>query len=343
MATRVRNGRVDPNPTKGVASGEAEADPWRTVGGLAVKDVSEVSRESCSFAVFCDTGVGKTLLASTVLDWAGVRASPEVGHAMMYWIDCDGGLRVARSREAELTYSTVTTYAQLLAIVDDLAKRKGKYFSGIVLDTGSEAADLCMDVTLADQGKTEPDWLAWRDNSRKFTTEIIRPLRNVGRKYGIPVIFTYWLREDKAKDSGRVTRVGADLNPALSKFAMAAVDLSIYLEVLQDEETRCAHLSTTKRTAAKFRIDPRLEADKSIPPYMANPSLVPILETIVDGKPFPVAAHRLPEGTSPRFSQKLRAAAEAESLPPKLTREERIARRAARNAGDLQPTPLEVA
>lgn len=334
MATRVHNGRVDVRRKGPRDDIEAEGKPWERVGGLPTKAVTAVSRESCSFAIFCDTGVGKTHTASTVLDWPGIKVHPEVGHKMMYWIDCDGGLRVNRSREEEIRYATVLTYEQLKEQIADLAKTKGQYFSGIVLDTGSEAADLCMDVTLAEQGKTEPDWLAWRDNSRKFTTEIIRPLRNVGRKYGIPVIFTYWLREDKRKDSGTVIKVGADLNPALAKFAMAAVDLSMYLEVLQDEETRCAHLTATKRTASKLRIDPRIPADKTLPAYMAYPSLVPILETLVDGKPFPAERHQLPEGTYPRFSQRLRP--KEDETPRKLTREERLARRAARNSGDRE-------
>jgi hypothetical protein len=333
MATRVRNGRVDADrPRRESTPPDDGVKPWEKVGGLVTKPVRDVSRESCSFAIFCDTGVGKTLTASTVLDWAGIKVHPEVGHKMMYWIDCDGGLRVTRSWDEEIRYSTVTTYEQLLNQVDDLARTKGQYFSGIVLDTGSEAADLCMDVTLKDQGKTEPDWLSWRDNSRKFSTEIIRPLRNVGRKYGIPVIFTYWLREEKTKDTGRVTSVAPDLNPALIKFAMAAVDLGMFIEVLQDEETRCAHLFATKRTKSKLRTDPRIAADKTIPPFMINPSLVPLLETMVDGKPFPEERGVIPEGMMPRFSQRFRKA--AEEAPKKLTREERLARRAARNSGD---------
>jgi hypothetical protein len=268
-----------------------------------------------------------------MLDWAGIKVNPQVGHKLLYVIDCDGGLRVVRSWGEEIRYATVFTYQQLLEQVDDLAKTKGQYFSGIVLDTGSEAADLCMDVTLKDQGKTEPDWLAWRDNSRKFTTEVIRPLRNVGRKYGIPVVFTYWLREEKTKDTGRVTSVSPDLNPALQKFAMAAVDLSMFIEVLQDEETRCAHLFATKRTKSKLRSDPRIPADKTIPPFMTNPSLVPLLETMVDGKPFPVEQYAIPEGMTPRFSQRFRTKEEA---PKRLTREERLARRAARNSGDRE-------
>lgn len=332
MSARVRNGRVD------LPRRQAEPDegskPWERVGGLPTKAVSEVSRESCSFAIFCDTGVGKTFTASTVLDWANIKANPEVGHKMMYWIDCDGGLRPVRSWEEEIRYATVFSYEELKAQVDDLAKGKGKYFSGIVLDTGSEGADLAMEITLRDQGKTEPDWLSWRDNSRKFTVEIIRPLRNVGRKYGIPVIFTYWLREEKNKDTGRVTGVAPELNPALITRAMAAVDLSMYLEVLQDEETRCAHLFATKRTKAKLRSDPRIPADRTIPAFMANPSLVPLLETMVDGKPFPVEAYAIPDGMTPRFSQRFRKT--AEEAPKTLTREERLARRVARNSGDRE-------
>lgn len=276
------------------------------------------------------------MTASSVLDWTGIKVNPEVGHKMMYWIDCDGGLRVTRSRDEEIRYATVVDYAALLGQVDDLARTKGQYFSGIVLDTGSEAADLCMDVTLKDQGKSEPDWLSWRDNSRKFTTEIIRPLRNVGRKYGIPVIFTYWLREEKTKDTGRVTGVSPDLNPALQKFAMAAVDLSMFIEVLQDEETRCAHLFATKRTKSKLRSDPRIPADKTIPPFMINPSLVPLLETMVDGQLFPAEQYAVPEGMTPRFSQRFRPPTAPVKPRGTLTREERLARRAARNSGDRE-------
>lgn len=340
MSARVRNGRVDV-PRRRLSEDQAEdGKPWERVGGLQTKAVSEVARESCSFAVFCDTGVGKTVLASTVLDWANVKVNPDVGHKMMYWIDTDGGLRPVRSWEEEIRYATVLDYDQLKAQVDDLAKGKGKYFSAIVLDTGSEGADMAMELTLRDQGKTEPDWLAWRDNSRKFTVEIIRPLRNVGRKYGIPVIFTYWLREEKNKDTGRVTGVAPELNPALITRAMAAVDLGIFLEVLQDEETRCAHLFATKRTKAKLRTDRRIAADRTIPPFMANPSLVPLLETLVDGKEFPVEAHAIPDGMTPRFSQRFRKAVEE---PKKLTREERRAQRAARANGDREePADREV-
>lgn len=299
------------------ARAQAAAGEVRKIGGLEIKSGARAGEESAMVSVYGKSGAGKTVLMSTVLDWKSIK-TPK-----LLVIDADGGLRSVRGRGAGLEYTSITTFEQFLDVRKELERGAASEFGAIGLDTGSEVADLAMETTLKNQGKDEPDWLSWRDNSRLYVTQVMRPLRNIGRKYGIPVIITFWEREETS-ESGTVRAVHADLNPALRKLALAAVDLACWEEVLTDDKSRALHLATTRRTDSKFRLDMNLAADRSIPPHMYNPSLATIFDTIIDGKSWPEGAHSFPEGLSPRFA---RVSAPAVKEAPKHAGEARNRRR----------------
>lgn len=300
MAT---NGQVAPDRLRRQeAANAANAEVAPRIGGLEIKSGTQAGGESAFISVYGKAGSGKTVLMGSVLDWKSIKVPK------LFVIDADGGLRSIRGRGSKIAYASVTTIEEFVAVRKELERGAAKEFGAIGVDTGSELADLAMDMTLKNQGKDEPDWLSWRDNSRFYVTQVMRPLRNIGRKYGIPVIVTFWEREE-TNDSGNVRAVHADLNPALRKLALAAVDLACWEEVLSDDKSRALHLSTTRRTDAKFRLDMSLEADRSIPPHMYNPSLGTILDTIIDGKPWPEGAHAFPDGMNPRFARTIAAPA----------------------------------
>lgn len=292
-----------------------------------IKKVTSANEDSACISVYAKSGVGKTVLMATVLDWESIKIPK------MFVIDTDGGLRSVRSRGDGIEYTPVTEWERFLDVRKELETGLAAEYGAIGLDTGSELADLAMEWTIDNRSSNDenrPNQLDWHHNSRMYITQVVRPLRNIGRKYGIPVVLTFWERED-TNDNGGVIGVRADLNPALRKMALAAVDLACWEEVMKDDQSRALHLTTTRRTDAKFRLDMALDTDKSIPPYIYNPSLATILDTIVDGKPWPEGKHVFPEGLTPRF-QRAKAVDAGVEKPERKDREARRAARAAATA-----------
>lgn len=275
-----------------------DSDPdVKKIGGLVRKSAANSADESISIVIDARWGAGKTTLMATVLDWEDIKIPK------LFVMDSEGGLRPVRSRGSAIDYVSVMKFPDVEAVLADLEKGGAKEFGAISMDNLSEVADLSMEETLQDQGKDEPDWEAWRFNSRKVVVRVVRKMRNIGRKYGIPVIFTLWDREE-TNDQGTVTAVRADLNPALRKLTLAAVDLVCWEEIMRDNESRALHLTAGRRTDSKFRLDMALDSDRSIPTHLYNPSLAPILDTIVSGKMWPNPnPHAFPEGMSPRWKR----------------------------------------
>lgn len=324
MATTTRNGKV-----RALRSGDEDdsSTPRARRPKFEIKKVTSANEDSACISVYAKSGVGKTVLMATVLDWESIKIPK------MFVIDTDGGLRSVRSRGDGIEYTPVTEWERFLDVRKELETGLAAEYGAIGLDTGSELADLAMEWTIDNRSSNDenrPNQLDWHHNSRMYITQVVRPLRNIGRKYGIPVVLTFWERED-TNDNGGVIGVRADLNPALRKMALAAVDLACWEEVMKDDQSRALHLTTTRRTDAKFRLDMALDTDKSIPPYIYNPSLATILDTIVDGKPWPEGKHVFPEGLTPRF-QRVKTADAAVEKPERKDREARRAARAAATA-----------
>lgn len=283
---------------------KAAADPLQRFG---LQDSDEVALGGITLGLFSESGGGKTTIAATAIDYFKQAVHPQV---KSLYLDAEGGLRPIRSR-GDFRFKALTSWKDFADITSALIQMPNlrEVHPVIVVDNMTEFSDLSMIEVCRQNRVEEPGWPEWRKNSRIVVTQI-RKLRDAARLHRICIIINLWNRED-SDTSGNVRKVGVELNPALARLFVGAVDIVGFLEVADDDGRRVLHLGQNSRVKAKFRQDMADPTIRGIPLDIYGPpapqilSLAPLMATLIGGEPFPVADYAAPQGLNPsRFASK---------------------------------------
>lgn len=278
------------------------------LAGFDLKNPGDILMGGATLGIFGDSGAGKTAISATAIEF--FKRLDVIGpDVRTLYLEAEGGLGPIRSR-TDFQYKSIFDFNEFCKISDALITTPNlrNAHPVIVVDNLSEIAEMSMQQVLKESRHEEPEWSDWRKNSRIVVTRV-RKLRDAARQQGVVVIINLWNREDQDAD-GRVRKVSVELNPALAKVFVAAVDIAAFLEVFDDEGRRVLHLGQSSRVKAKFRQDIMDPTMLGIPLDLYGPpssqgvlSLAPLVATLIGGEPFPARDYAIPAGATPtRFA-----------------------------------------
>lgn len=244
--------------------------PVRQFGKLPVYSIASLQRQGLFWLIYGPGGLGKTSLALSAID--SVHGNP----LLLVEIDRGGSVGSDRNCEAIL----IKKYQDFKDFMDEL--RKGSEWVTIVVDPLTELFDMCLEDAERRIHSADP-----RQHYNASTIEIvkqIRILRDLSMNAGVNVILTCW-EDDYTDEVTKVRRNGLKLNPALRDRVQGLVTTIGYLTLAADDKTRVLQLAPSKRYATKFRRS-NDDVAQQIPFNIPEPSMAPILDTLIGGKPF---------------------------------------------------------
>lgn len=244
--------------------------PIRTFGKLPVYSIKQLQRQGLFWLIYGPGGYGKTSLCLSAMD------SPLGNPMVLVEIDRGGSVGSHRNCEAILI-ERFQDFRDFMAEV-----QRGSDWVTIVVDPLTDLADMCLLDAEKRIGGAEPR--RWYAAETAEMTKYIKVLRDLSMKSGVNVILTCW-EDDFTDEVTKVRKNGLKLNPALRDRVQGLVTTIGYLTLASDEKTRVLQLAPNKRYATKFR---RSDDDvaQQIPFNIPEPSMAPILDTLIGGKPF---------------------------------------------------------
>lgn len=242
----------------------------RQFGKLPVYNISSLQRQGLFWLIYGPGGLGKTSLALSAMQSA--YGSP------MCLVEVDRGGSVGSHLNCDAIL--IKRYEDFIDFMNELSK--GSDWLTIAIDPLTELADMCLEMKERVIHSADP-----RQHYAASTVELtkrIRQLRDLSMNSGVNVILTCW-EDDYTDETTHVRRNGLKLNPALRDRVQGLVTTIGYLTLANDDKTRVLQLAPSKRYATKFR---RADNDiaQQIPFNIPDPSMGPIIDTLVGGKPF---------------------------------------------------------
>lgn len=244
--------------------------PIRQFGKLPVYNISSLQRQGLFWLIYGPGGLGKTSLAlSAINSTFGVPlclVEIDRGGSVGSHLNCDAIL--------------IKKYEDFTEFMNELSK--GSEWLTIVIDPLTDLADMCFEMKERQIHSADP-----RQHYAAMTAEMvkrIKQLRDLSMNSGVNVILTCW-EDDYTDEITKVRRNGLKLNPALRDRVQGLVTTIGYLTLAADDKTRVLQLAPSKRYATKFR---RSDDDvaQQIPFNIPEPSMGPIIDTLIGGKPF---------------------------------------------------------
>ncbi len=244
--------------------------PIRQFGKLPVYNIKQLQRQGLFWLIYGPGGLGKTSLALTAMD--SVYGKP------LCLVEIDRGGSVGSHRDCDAIL--IKTYRDFRDFMSEL--QHGSEWLTIVVDPLTDLMDMCFEEKAALIHSADP-----RQHYAAMTAEMvkhIKTLRDLSMNSGVNVILTCW-EDDFTDEVTKTRRNGLKLNPALRDRVQGLVTTIGYLTLAGDDKTRVLQLAPSKRYATKFR---RSDDDvaQQIPFNIPQPSMAPILDTLIGGKPF---------------------------------------------------------
>ncbi len=247
------------------------------VSKFNLHDIGDAKTNGRSIFIMGDGGAGKTTIAATLAD-------TQFGTPACY-IDVDGGAHVISSKLNQgLYYYKFETCQKLELLIRGLVDSCP--FKAVVLDNGSSLAFQKLQ-DMRRQRPQEVDWKLYNDVTN-YVQVVCETLHMIAQKYNIITIVNFWTAIETDPDDDTHRRITPALNPALLARVQGIPDILAYLSVEDDaNHTRKLTMTPpTSRLLTKFRRD-KNDVAQGIPEELWNPSLAPIVDTLINGTPFP--------------------------------------------------------
>lgn len=244
---------------------------------FGLHDIVEARTNGRSIYIMGDGGAGKTTLAATLIE-------TQYGSPAMY-IDVDGGVHVISSKiDQGIYYYKFEGCTKLELLIRGLVESCP--FKAIVLDNGSALAYEKLQE-MRKQKPQEEDWRLYNDVTN-YIQVVCETLHKIAQKYNIIVVVNFWTLIETDTNDVTHRRIIPALNPALLARVQGIPDILAYLTVEDDaQHTRKLTMTPpTSRLLTKFRRDTN-DVAQTIPEELWNPSLAPIVDTLINGVPFP--------------------------------------------------------
>lgn len=243
-------------------------------------------------------GVGKTTLAHEVIN------SPIIERVL--FVDIEGGAHVLDDEEytrqgylpeegPKLGIVQPTNWMELERIMQALVRDPAP-FNCAIWDNMSEA----LEMAKASKAfyANEADQLGKWNTITNMMVELFRQGRDMARARRFVTIYCMWDTTEHEDEMGvKFKHRGLHFNPKLAEKFMGIVDLVGWLETPNKPAKPyppILHFDKDPLWPTKMRVSPRTRSLSNIPDVHYNPSLADIIDTLMDGKPFPTAKHASP-------------------------------------------------
>ncbi len=257
----------------------------RTLAGLRLRKVTDLSDRGLCFIIYGQAGAGKTpVCAETVFS---EFASPLLD------IDVENGTRSIRHLGKREDFDVVrpNRYQSIETLVAKLKQDKGAGYKGVMLDNASELHMMIQrSVAGATDQPTQPEW----GEINRIFLKIIEDFRDLAASTEMIVFIICWDVDDK-QENGRVKKT-LMFTPQIQNLLPGKVDVIGHLSVNTDQ-SRLLSFKQGPLTVSKFRRS--LESNEAKIPLeiqftRSQHPFVDILEVLKGGKNWPSDKYKEP-------------------------------------------------
>lgn len=230
--------------------------------------------------VYGPGGGGKTTFASTLYDYA------PTSDCIFVQTDIPGIASI--KHRANLNWVPIHKYSEVVDYFESIYEKPPA--KAIVLD---HLTKLLYMVMFDKYGPPPWDWKKYGDPTGMFKAlmENLNTMAEVHNMIIVVIAHDSWTVDETSEGSDK--RFELNMSGGMAKALLPIPAFITHLVELDDARKTRKLVVQGKRTYAKKRVAPGTVED-TIPDEIYNPSFVPILETLWEGKPFPTHLHKKP-------------------------------------------------
>lgn len=257
-----------------------------SIPGVPIEDIGDYSEGSgCCMTIYGWGGGGKTTLAGTVLESRFVRPG------RVWYGDAEANAHVIQHLAGQIKFTRIKALPVVERFTQYAQTHKNEFpFDAVIWDNLAELQNIFIDDAAGGPGAIRQ--IQHYNTATQKLQKFVRDWRVMAAERQLVVIFIGW--EDAYTDTDTNQRHShIQMTPAMQKAYPGMVG---FMGLLTAEGPKLRKLDMTANKNRDTKLNASLVGNSSkIPLVLWNPSLGPVIDTIIGGDSFPTARFAMSE------------------------------------------------